>query len=225
MMNSNYRQSYVKKLKKCLMKRVSGDRMIKKSMFSFIGMILSICVILSILLFLVKVESSPIDPFATNTINEYYELLLEHHGNVNKTLKIITTMTKYIKKQNKRLSLRKCNEIASEIYIQSVENNIPYELIIGIIATESRFNSLAVSKKGAKGLMQIYDKSCRHIIFDQNRLFDIDYNIECGIMILLDKKRNCDTIERTLRRYSGGHKDYEKNVLSEVGKFLMYEKG
>lgn len=67
------------------------------------------------------------------------------------------------------------------------KNNVDPFLIFSIIKAESKFNSNAISRSGAKGLMQIMDKTGHWGAnelgvesFESDRLFDPQLNIEIG---------------------------------------------
>jgi len=64
----------------------------------------------------------------------------------------------------------------------AVEYGIDYHLLVALILQESRFNPKATSHCGAKGLMQIM--ASVHTWVDEDRLYDPEYNIECGCKIL-----------------------------------------
>jgi soluble lytic murein transglycosylase len=56
--------------------------------------------------------------------------------------------------------------------------NVPQELIAGLIDAESAWNLLAVSDKGALGLMQLMPETARH--FGARNPFDPEQNIAAG---------------------------------------------
>lgn len=59
----------------------------------------------------------------------------------------------------------------------------PY-LVTGIIVSESNANNRAVSRKGARGLMQVMPAMGK--VYRCGDLFDPEANIECGVRILSD---------------------------------------
>lgn len=80
-------------------------------------------------------------------------------------------------------------KIAKSIERNCIEENVNIALITAMIENESSFYPTAISKVGAKGLMQIYTLECNTIPLNERKLFEIDYNIQCGICILKDKLR------------------------------------
>lgn len=69
----------------------------------------------------------------------------------------------------------------------SIKSGVPANLIAGLIATESTCNPLAVSNKGAIGLMQVVPKTwAKSYDFTKINLFNPDDNMEVGTKILAD---------------------------------------
>lgn len=80
------------------------------------------------------------------------------------------------------------------------QHNVDPMLIFSIIKAESKFNPNAISKKGAKGLMQIMDTTGEWAAtelkvsgFTKDQLFDPDVNINLGSWY----------VARLLRQYDG----------------------
>ncbi len=69
-------------------------------------------------------------------------------------------------------------------------NNLDPALVASIINAESRFESMAISSKGAIGLMQIMPKTAEFVAekigieFEQNMLYDPSINIKIGCYYL-----------------------------------------
>lgn len=99
-------------------------------------------------------------------------------------------------------------------------------LVIHLIFRESAFNQMAVSSKGAVGLMQIMMRFHKKTLGKTTRyeLFRIDTNIKHGCKILMEYMEMSKTLTEALKRYVGGDqkgyiKDiYEMMVEYEVGK-------
>lgn len=74
-----------------------------------------------------------------------------------------------------------------------------------IIAQESQGNPKATSPVGAKGLMQIMDKTAKLLGADYGRLYEPDYNIQYGIMFMgaLLKFTQGDIV-KAISGYNGG---------------------
>jgi len=95
----------------------------------------------------------------------------------------------------------------------------PY-LVMAVIFVESRFNHHAVSRAGAYGLMQInYAVWKDRLKIDFNKLTQIDYNIELGLMILKSYlQETSGDILRALILYNNGYKHanstYDEKVIA-----------
>lgn len=62
----------------------------------------------------------------------------------------------------------------------STEYRIPIRIILAVIAAESAFDPRAVSRAGARGLMQVMPATARDIGVDPNDLFDPCINVHAG---------------------------------------------
>jgi soluble lytic murein transglycosylase-like protein len=95
-------------------------------------------------------------------------------------------------------------------------------LIIAVIAIESRFNPIAESNAGAKGLMQIIPKYHEDKLGEfggEHAVFDPETNIEVGSLILREYIRRTGNLNIALQMYAGAlgdHEDrYTRKVLNE----------
>ncbi|MCX7962000.1 MAG: transglycosylase SLT domain-containing protein [Burkholderiales bacterium] len=96
-------------------------------------------------------------------------------------------------------------------------------LILAVMAVESRFNPVAESVLGAKGLMQVIgrfhlDKLAEH--GGEPALLDPEVNIQVGARILRDCLRRVGDLEGALRMYAGAASEepgaqYAAKVLAE----------
>lgn len=95
-------------------------------------------------------------------------------------------------------------------------------LVLAVISIESRFNPLAESPYGAKGLMQIIPRYHRSRLAPhggESALLDPEANIEVGTQILKEYVRRSGTIEGGLQFYVGSSSDgsahYAQKVMAE----------
>ena len=100
-------------------------------------------------------------------------------------------------------------------------------LVLAVIAIESRFNPIAESVMGAKGLMQIIPKYHRARLDrfgGEAALFDPEANIELGAQILQEYVRRTGTVEAGLQFYNGafgdGSAQYAVKVMAERARLL-----
>jgi hypothetical protein len=95
-------------------------------------------------------------------------------------------------------------------------------LIIAVIAVESRFNPIAESRAGAKGLMQIipkYHGDKLEQFGGEQAVFEPETNIHVGAWILKEYLRRTGNLGVALQMYAGALDDqddqYTRKVLSE----------
>ena len=95
-------------------------------------------------------------------------------------------------------------------------------LVLAVISVESRFNPIAESGMGAKGLMQIIPKY--HLdklrkAGGEDAVFDPESNIQIGTRILQEYVHRTGTLEAGLQQYNGAFRDnsaaYAAKVMAE----------
>ena len=92
-------------------------------------------------------------------------------------------------------------------------------LIIAVIAIESRFNPIAESLNGAKGLMQIIPKYHAAKLAEyggEKALFDPVVNVRIGSRILKDYMRSTGNLGTALQMYAGALGDQEDQYTNKV---------
>jgi soluble lytic murein transglycosylase-like protein len=95
-------------------------------------------------------------------------------------------------------------------------------LVLAVIAVESRFNPIAESGMGAKGLMQIipkYHLDKLRAAGGEDAVFDPESNIHVGARILQEYVYRTGTLEAGLQFYNGAFRDgsaaYARKVMAE----------
>jgi soluble lytic murein transglycosylase-like protein len=95
-------------------------------------------------------------------------------------------------------------------------------LILAVISIESRFNPIAESVMGAKGLMQIIPKYHLDKLLPaggEDAVFDPESNIHIGTRILQEYVHRTGTLEAGLQFYNGAWRDgsahYAHKVMAE----------
>jgi soluble lytic murein transglycosylase-like protein len=92
-------------------------------------------------------------------------------------------------------------------------------LILSVVAIESRFNPVAESVVGAKGLMQIIPKYHLDKLLDhggEEALLDPEVNIHVGAQILHEYYRRLQDQEAALQRYAGAFDEPTSRYAAKV---------
>jgi soluble lytic murein transglycosylase len=109
----------------------------------------------------------------------------------------------------KMISMGYPKHLAPSIKLASSLSNLPPELIIALIKSESDFKEKAISKKGYKGLMQI-----------PYALYDPNMNVTVGSLILVDKiKISKGDLITAICLYKGFNKGSKKGM--EIAKKVV----
>jgi soluble lytic murein transglycosylase-like protein len=92
-------------------------------------------------------------------------------------------------------------------------------LILAVAAVESRYNPVAESVYGAKGLMQVIPKYHLEKLLDhggEDALLDPDVNINVGAQILREYQRRFGDTESALQMYAGAFDEPQSQYASKV---------
>ena len=138
-----------------------------------------------------------------NLTTEYHYLITKHCTNLEKnSLDIQEYITlNYITVPE---------ELANTIAINTVElcrkHNINQSLIVGLMEVESAFNPFAISKVGARGLLQVMPSVWEDELGIRPRsdLHNVGTGIESGIKVMLIYLENSnDNLTKALQKYNG----------------------
>lgn len=100
-------------------------------------------------------------------------------------------------------------EIEKSIHQAASEHHISRRLISGVIRAESGFDSTALSKTGAQGLMQLMPETARELGVENP--FDIRENIDAGVRYLKQMlHRFGGSLEKALAAYNAGPSAVER---------------
>lgn len=142
----------------------------------------------------------------------------------------IAAIISYVHTYHKRISTTVAKEIAKHATELSQKRGLALPLIIGIMEVESAFNPSAVSKAGARGLMQV-----RHSVWktklsetlqmeDRFELHEIDKGIEAGVIVFNHYLEQSEQdISKALYLYVGKDRTYATSVYEMMGRFVLYK--
>jgi soluble lytic murein transglycosylase-like protein len=131
------------------------------------------------------------------------------------------SMTEFIAKRY-RVADEAVGAFVAAAYHAGAEYSVDPLLILAVISVESRYNPVAESVMGAKGLMQIIpkhhlDKLSVH--GGEQALLDPEVNITVGTQILREYTRRFGDVETALQMYAGAFDEptsqYAGKVLAE----------
>ena len=108
-------------------------------------------------------------------------------------------------------------ELLKTVHYEATRAGLDPQLVLGVVHVESGFKKYAVSKAGARGLMQVMPFWVELIGRKDDNLFHLRTNIRYGCVILrhyLDLEKG--DLYRALGRYNGslGRPDYPNLVLA-----------
>jgi soluble lytic murein transglycosylase-like protein len=122
-------------------------------------------------------------------------------------------LQRFVKDEKNRLTMLK------QIHLEATRANLQPELVLALIEVESHFDSYAISKSGAQGIMQIMSFWLDEIGRPNDNLIELKTNLRMGCTILkyyMDIEKN--DLHKALARYNGsrGSKVYSNKVLNAL---------
>jgi len=125
----------------------------------------------------------------------------------------LTDMSHRLRKKvpNKELRVR----LLKNIHYEATRAKLDPGLVMSIVDVESNFNPYAISRAGARGLMQVMPFWLKEIGKPGDSLFDVRTNLRFGCTILKHYlKKEKGNITAALARYNGsrGRYNYPKKV-------------
>ena len=124
-------------------------------------------------------------------------------------------LQRYVKDEETRLLMLK------QIHLEAARSELQPELVLALIEVESHFDSYAISKSGAQGMMQIMPFWLDEIGRPDDNLIDMKTNLRMGCTILkYYMKMENNNLHKALARYNGsaGSKVYSNKVLTALQK-------
>ncbi len=133
-------------------------------------------------------------------------------------------MSKRLNKRAKHIPLKERMTLLKAVHKEAVRAKLDPQLVLSVIDIESGFDRFAVSRAGARGLMQIMPFWITEIGHNEDNLFDIETNLKYGCAILsIYIKKEKKQLSLALARYNGslGRMKYPKKVLTSLRKHWL----
>ncbi len=118
----------------------------------------------------------------------------------------LVDMSGRLEKRAKHIPLTERMEILRHVHNIANDHGLNPQLVLAVMEVESNFDKFAISKAGARGLMQVMPFWRDEIGKEDDNLFDIETNIRYGCAILsiyLEKERK--RMAPALARYNGSY--------------------
>ncbi|NIT13959.1 MAG: transglycosylase SLT domain-containing protein [Candidatus Dadabacteria bacterium] len=129
---------------------------------------------------------------------------------------------KYLRKYSTNLEIEEAVLLAELIKKECKRYNLNPYLVLAIIKVESSFNPMAVSSRGAVGLMQVMPETAMYIapkkginIVDESIIADPLVNVELGIYYFYKLLKRYNKLESALFAYNYGPGRFETIISKE----------
>jgi soluble lytic murein transglycosylase-like protein len=131
----------------------------------------------------------------------------------------LTDMSKRLERKMPHTQFRV--DLLKQVHYEATRAGLSPELVLAVIEVESNFNPYAISKAGARGLMQVMPFWLKEIGKPGDSLFRMSTNLRYGCTILkfyLDKEKG--NLFHALARYNGsrGQRWYPARVNTALNK-------
>ncbi len=122
-------------------------------------------------------------------------------------------LQRFVKDKKTRMSMLR------QIHLEATRAELQPELVLALIEVESWFDSYAISKAGAQGIMQVMPFWLKEVGRPDDNLIDLKTNLRMGCTILryyMDIEKN--DLHKALARYNGsrGSRIYSNKVLKAL---------
>ena len=164
----------------------------------------------------VYADSQTVDPklrqFLTDAINSSESFDDRFHAEVW-LVDMSNRLQRFVKDEKTRLAMLK------QIHLEAARSELQPELVLALIEVESHFDTYAISKSGAQGMMQIMPFWLDEIGRPDDNLIEMKTNLRMGCTILkyyMNMEKN--DLHKALARYNGsaGSKVYSNKVLKAL---------
>jgi soluble lytic murein transglycosylase len=133
------------------------------------------------------------------------------HRNHVQQAEIIDQIASHVRIANESLDDTESKTIAQIVYDESSKKKIDYRLVLAIMKIESNFQQDAVSRKGARGLLQIKPSLARYIAQEvgvhwkgDTTLDEPEKNIKIGVHFFSQLIEDFESINMALHAYNIG---------------------
>ena len=133
-------------------------------------------------------------------------------------------IVQYLKDKKVRVSDDKLRTIADSVYGEAKDYEVDYRLVLAVIKVESNFKSNAISKKGARGLLQVKPSLARHVsketgvaIKSPKCLDEPEKNIRIGVSHLSWLIEKFENLNTALHAYNVGWGKIKPSSSEEDG--------
>jgi soluble lytic murein transglycosylase len=124
---------------------------------------------------------------------------------------ITSQIVSYVKDENESLNDSELKTIAEIVFDESSKKKVDYRLILAIMKVESNFRQGAVSRKGARGLLQVKPSLAKYIAQDVGvtwggdaTLDEPEKNIKIGVHFFSQLIEDFESINMALHAYHVG---------------------
>jgi soluble lytic murein transglycosylase len=125
--------------------------------------------------------------------------------------KIVKQIINHVKNENESLGESDLKTIAEIVYNESSKKKVDYRLVLAIMKIESNFRQDAVSRKGARGLLQVKPSHAKYIAQDigvdwvgDATLHEPENNIKIGVHFFSQLIDDFENINMALHAYHVG---------------------
>jgi soluble lytic murein transglycosylase len=164
--------------------------------------------------------------FATTTFSST-GLILEDEG-ADKT-EIVEKTVIFLKERKPGIPEDRIKVIANSVYEESRKYDLDYRLVLAIMKVESNFKNEAVSRRGARGLMQIKPSSAKIIARESGVevkgakcLHEPEKNIKIGVSYLSKLHAMFEDMVSALHAYNAGPGKVKKPATQETAKTTSF---
>lgn len=143
-----------------------------------------------------------VDGIRTALVRETYEVVRIHLAELRCRYVLLEIL------RSKPLTIGQALEVADVVMDESRASRVPIHLVLGLMEPESNFNPNAVSRVGARGLMQVMPETWKYYV-DRSELKTISamhnpaLNVRVGIRYLGDLLKEKGDVKKALIEYGG----------------------